>query len=309
MNYDEIQSLTDAVNSSEKDKALLTDALNRAEKDNAILQQILADTNIQLEKTRAGVVPSSSPAPAFQQPMSFTPRGPPRNAIVNNSHGAIPSTPRTPYTPGGRFAITNGNTPHTRGATRRSRHRRALTPTTPFALGATAAAAPQDDLGLLRDFFDDIKEWSKEWVICGQISAEDVSTILAPGSTISNFLDDVASSSGPKILQDEALRTQLVTGLVSCYIVLYAMSENFLDHSQWPGAELVKNILPEFEQFHVIGSERRLELLQQQSELYTHIKSLPNHNDVRAAASLKHSEIVVIAVCCSFHARVSSSPC
>lgn len=237
-------------------------------------------TRIQNPFTQSGTTPRQSFEPLARRP----------------SFSAVPVTPTTANSPGGPV-----NTHSSRGTNGRSgtRHRRTQTPTQNSIrqmMGGqpvyTFGIGPQDDRGLLTDFFDSIRGWANEWTVkTRMLTPEEIVGLLEPDSILCFFLGKNVDISA--LVSDDAIRCELVAAVVSNDIVYNTLCDTFLFGCD---IEEAKGLMDLFNQYQRLGQgeeEKKHQLLLEQKALYTQIKNKNSHRKWRLNMSKQFADSLV----------------
>jgi len=241
--------------------------------------------------------------PAHHTPFTEAFASPPILGSIPQTPTAFGSVPKTPTTQGFRSGAINGSTGRRTGGPTRGRHRRTQTPTQNAVRQMTGGQPlytwgmdPQDDRGLLSDFFDSIKVWAQEWTRTSEIMApENISELLKPGSVVFGFLGNTSDGAG--ILADDYLRTQLVAAVISYDIVYHTLCENFLHVSGFSEAAQADVLFNEYNKLGEGDELAKHEILTQQKALYTAIKDQPTHRKLRSAKAKDFADVMATEVC------------
>jgi hypothetical protein len=161
----------------------------------------------------------------------------------------------------------------------------------------TVGMEPQEDRSLISDFFDAISAWAKQWTQNSRLfSSDEVLQLVAPGSTVCEFLSVTDTNAVPPIA-NERLRTELVAGIVSKDIVYNTMCDTFLfDSLPEVEAAKVKQLVIDYGKLGAGDTVKKHQLLLEQKAIYTEIKEQPKHRKWRASMAHKFAGAVVAKV-------------
>lgn len=234
-------------------------------------------------------VPITPPAHRAPLPEAF---------VTPTPRQTIPSTPTSQII---RSGSVNHSTGRRTGDSTRGRHRRTQTPTQSAIRHLTGGQPlhtlgmdPQDDRGLLTDFFDAIKAWAQAFTSTPKTMTKDkIAGLLTPGSVVFELLN---TADGAIVLADDFLRIQLVAALVSYDIVYHTLCENFLHVSGFPEAVQADVLFNEYARLGEGNEMHKHEVLMRQKALYTAIKEQPGHRKLRSSMAKEFAEVMVARV-------------
>lgn len=207
-----------------------------------------------------------------------------RNGVLNSqlSPSAEPYTPTMKRAPTEPPAMTSDS-----GAPTGRRHKRTETPEQlflrPYTNGVpiyTLGIDPQDERGLLHDFFTAIQNWAKmhtkdlnvrEVIECMKIP--ELVKLLAGKSNIKH------------LLVDKEMRIGIVTALITQDIIEYTLGEQFLINSNHPASQQCHALLLEFANLSKDDYEAKHEICRKQNDLYSKIDLDPNRKKWRTRVS------------------------
>ncbi|PSN75029.1 hypothetical protein BS50DRAFT_567772 [Corynespora cassiicola Philippines] len=202
--------------------------------------------------------------------------------------------------------IPGSSTPS--NASNARRHKRTETPEQisfrlpPFSQPIlTEGMPPQEDRGLLNDYFDEIKKWAYRWTIT-DITDQ---TALLSDEILAEFTDKQRQ---PEILRDilkeNGILPALVTGMVTLQIVKNTLCEHFLYNSGHARAAECDELFDRYaeivqlEKNHAIDPKEALfekcQVIGQQQYLYKAIKDGPDHKRWRDDMAQKRSNELTI---------------
>jgi hypothetical protein len=135
---------------------------------------------------------------------------------------------------------------------------------------------PQNDRGLLHDFFEDVRKWAA--LHTKRMDAQEADNC----SKFPDLVDMMGGKSDIKqLLMDHEMHKDIVASLVSRHIVMNAMGEHFLWNSGHHAGDMCNDLFLEFA--HLVEEEygRKHEVCEKQQTLYTKLKLLPGHKKWR----------------------------
>ncbi|KAJ4291911.1 hypothetical protein N0V90_009808 [Kalmusia sp. IMI 367209] len=200
---------------------------------------------------------------------------------VADCQGRRPNPLSPPFTPTA-SRVPVGSPVMGRGSTQR-RHKRTETPEQlflkPFSNGVkvyTMGMEPQEDRGLLHDFFDDIHKWAVRYTI--NMDAQEV-------ARCSSFKDLAIILGGKsdikEMLGDKEMRQDLVAALVIRDIVNHTIGEAALFNSDHHLGTQACDIISEFEMHCGEDDMAKHQLCLRQQALYKMVYEEPGHKKWR----------------------------
>ena len=181
------------------------------------------------------------------------------------------STPKNKYTPPP--PKQRGSKRHHRTATPEQRQIRAYTNAPIYTLGID----PQNDRGLLCDFFEAIKTWASSYTVpIRSLTAERIHNLAAhPAITL------CLGTQPPSIATEKHMLIAMVAAVVSRYIFLTTIDEHALQLSNHPHANLTEHLAREWILLRDTAPAQKDEALRRQRDVYTAIKNAPGHKEWR----------------------------
>ncbi|KAF2657616.1 hypothetical protein K491DRAFT_714274 [Lophiostoma macrostomum CBS 122681] len=271
--------------------------------ENSDLRGIIKEMNIKLEDLKLNARIEQSRPSAPQTPGSVGSMGsfagmfmtPPSGLYRTPTSVVQSGGPMTP-TSNGFSAKTSGRHQSARGSTgpHRSRPlRRASTPpqmsTRRMTQGVplyTIGMEPQDDQGLLADFFDAITIWAQRWTTLNRMLApSELDALAESDSPVKNLGENV----DVRLLlrDDDRIRIFLVAALVSHDIVYNTFCDTFLFTADFPEVNEIREIFNQFKELGEGHETEKHQLNLKQRALYTRVKNMPNH-DIWRLNTAKH---------------------
>ncbi|KAF2194515.1 hypothetical protein K469DRAFT_744433 [Zopfia rhizophila CBS 207.26] len=240
---------------------------------NKELKERIKELEVALSEEKNKVQAARAPV---SNPTASLPLG---SSTPSRRNGFVPTTPSSKPTPGS-------------GGFTRRRHGRTETPdqrSLAAMLGPqfTLGMLPQDDRGLLNDFFDAIKSWADYWTLKPATLPPEVEVALVRLPTVKAFLRNTQNRQ--PIVADLDLRSALVASIVSRDIAYYGMCDHFLYNSGHPGAGACDDLFSQYNNLATGNVEEKQRLLSQQKTLYTTIKNETSHREWRAEIAWKRS--------------------
>jgi hypothetical protein len=136
---------------------------------------------------------------------------------------------------------------------------------------------PQDDQGLLADFFDAITVWAERWTSLDRVlSPSELDDLTEADSVIKKLghATDVRMLLGG----EDCNRIFLTAALVSHDIVYNTLCDTFLFNADFPEVAEIRDIWDEFDMLGDGHEAQKHQLNLKQQALYSKIKNLPNHD-------------------------------
>lgn len=194
------------------------------------------------------------------------------------SASAVPYTPTTQRTAAGPPVMASGSGPSTG-----RRHKRTETPEQlflkPWANGVpifTFGIDPQNDRGLLHDFFEDVRRWAT--IHTQHLDTRDIGN----HPVYKDLVDMMAKKSDMKhLLDDQEMRKDIVAGLISRHIVQHAIGEYFLFQSKHHAQNECNDLLFEFTTLAEEEYAAKHHVCEKQMALYTKLKAESGHKKWR----------------------------
>jgi hypothetical protein len=140
----------------------------------------------------------------------------------------------------------------------------------------TLGIDPQNDRGLLHDFFEDVRKWAAFHT--KQMDAQEAGAC----STVQDLVDIMGGKSDIKqLLMDNKMRKDIVTSLIARHMVMNAMGEHFLSNSGHLAGAECNNLFLEFAHLNEEEYDRKQEVCEKQQALYSKLKVEQGHKTWR----------------------------
>lgn len=156
----------------------------------------------------------------------------------------------------------------------------------------TIGIDPQNDRGLLHDFFEDIRKWASFYAKA-RLDGDTIEEL----STNRDLEEITGGKSDIKhLLMDSKMRQEMVASFVTRHIVTNAMGEHFLQNSGHEGGAACNNLFLEFAHLNNDDFGRKHKLCEKQQVLYTQLKQEPNHKNWRTYKAEENCEHLLAAI-------------
>jgi hypothetical protein len=244
-------------------------------------QLVTKDRNQRLQAQKSNVGHPPHPfitSPSYDQSAKWFPDQPYEPARVapsstGSASAAGSSSPRTTPTRVHAYSTPQDylDKRHHRTATPEQRQIRAIMKAPVYTLGID----PQDDRSLFSDFFQAIKNWAANYTVnLRTLSAEQIDKLAAHGA-IASCLGQ--PSQLMKLITEKDMLITVVAVLISRHIFAHTIDEHGLYLSGHPNAQITEKLAYEWTRLLPSEYEKRDDLLQLQSEIYTAIKAQSDH--------------------------------
>ena len=261
--YDTITDLNSRLDGQEKTQAYTNSRFGAvgSERSNAV------SSNSGQSVTRPFIPAKITPSPT-KGLLSTKALGPPRT----------PTNVQRPPT-----LLTSPNTSarrHHRTATPEQRSIRAMMGYKPvFTMGID----PQNDRGLLYDFFEHIKQWAATYTVhIRSLNAEQVHN-LATHSTIAGSVGK--PSQLMMLVTEKDMLIAMVMGVISRHMWTYGLDEHSIYASGHPQAEICEELAWKWTVIPFDDHQAKHDLLLAQQQIYTTIKNARDHKKWRVACA------------------------
>ncbi|KAF2119938.1 hypothetical protein BDV96DRAFT_641804 [Lophiotrema nucula] len=184
-----------------------------------------------------------------------------------------PPTPKTPKTPRGGtvppVTPTNASSSRRRHVRTKTPEQRSLQKVMNGQKLYTFGMEPQDDRGLIADFFDEIHRWAVEWTVQYDELNDDIVTVMAELPVVKKLLFGNNFEEIRAIVADDTMRVEVVAAVVAKDIVYNTMCDHFLFNSGHPNAGACDHLFNQFLQLGPNDVVKKHEILVEQNTLYT----------------------------------------
>lgn len=145
----------------------------------------------------------------------------------------------------------------------------------------TVGMKEQDDRCLFFDYFEHIKKWAAMYTVhIRSLNAEQVHN-LAAHPAIAEVLGK--SSQLMMLVTEKDMLIAMVTSVVSNRLWTHALDEHSLYASGHPQAQVCEELVHQWTRIGAHDHQAKLDLLAFQEQIYTSIKSAPDHNTWRTS--------------------------
>jgi hypothetical protein len=191
-------------------------------------------------------------------------------SVSPSSSDELPRTPPKSYNL--RTPKQRNKKRHHRTATPEQRQIRAYTNAPIYTMGID----PQNDRGLLCNFFESIQTWAASYTIhLRSLTAKQIHTLAAHPA-----IPSCLGKQPPSIVTEKDMLKSMVAAIISRCIVSTTIDEHALYLTSHPHAEVTEQLSREWSLLH--DDEKKGEALIRQRDVFTAIKNVPGHNVWRA---------------------------
>lgn len=204
-----------------------------------------------------------------------------------------PSRPRSSYVP----ATSHSGPRHKRTETPEQRFVKLFTPTKLYTVGIE----PQDDRGLLHDFFEDIRKWAIRNTTT--LSQQELTNLSSYQPLVDMF---GGKSDIQNILKDREMRQDIVAALMIRDIVHYALGETSLFNSNHIAGRQCRDLVTEFALLFEEDFITKHKLSLQQEALYKDLYEEHGHKEWRTRTADERTDILLTALSPFLGAKVDA---
>jgi hypothetical protein len=218
---------------------------------NQLLLNRIQELELELAQARLAVAP---PAPA--------------SGIAYTQDTLKPLLPAPSYAPVDRPAGAR----HKRTETPQQLFLRAITDVKVYTMGIE----PQDDRGLLHDFFEDIRKWAIHYTV--DLDAQEIGRC----SLMEDLVDMMGGKSDIRhLLADREMRQEIVSALIIRDMVFHALGEGSMLNSKHRNGEQCREIVSEFAMLSQENDMAKHQLCLRQASLYQEMYAEHDHHEWR----------------------------
>ncbi|KAJ4360454.1 uncharacterized protein N0V89_001017 [Didymosphaeria variabile] len=188
-----------------------------------------------------------------------------------------------------------------------ARHRRTETPQQLFLKDITdvkvytTGIEPQDDRGLLHDFFEDIRKWAIHHT--NDLDAREI----APCSSVKDIADMMGGKSDIQhLLSDRELRQDVVSALIIRDIVFHAIGEGSMLNSEHHNGEQCRQIVSGFAMLPHEDYPAKHRLCLRQEALYQGMYTEHHHHEWRSKKADERTKALLNALSSFLHMGIDA---
>lgn len=188
-----------------------------------------------------------------------------------------------------------------------ARHKRTETPQQLFLRDITnvkvytVGMEPQNDRGLLHDFFEDIRKWAIHYTI--DLDGEEI--------TGCSVMKDLVAITGGKsdiqhLLADREMRHDIVSALIIRDMIFHAIGEGSMFNSEHHDGKLCREIVSDFAMLSAEDHSTKHQLCLGQAALYQEMYAEHDHHEWRTKQANERSKALLNALSPFFHRGINA---
>lgn len=166
----------------------------------------------------------------------------------------------------------------------------------------TTGIEPQNDRGLLHDFFEDIRKWAVHYTI--DLSPQGIARCLTM-QDVTKMLGD--SSDIQHLLTDRGMRQDVVSALIIRDIVFHAIGEGSMFNSKHHNGEQCRDVISQFSMLHQDDYMAKHQLCLRQAALYEGMYAETNHHKWRTSQADERTKTLLNAISPFLHSRIDEN--